>query len=92
MPHYYCPCGAVLASGTTVRSSKSSCLRLFMSIRTMKSVTTAAKVCNTCRTAYYTWKNNNPDFGDIFSRVERELSDVDALVDSDSVNERIVFF
>ena len=89
MPHQYCRCGALLPSGATIRSLKSPCLRLFMSIRTMKPVATETKVGSNCRTLYYTWKNNNPEFGDIFSRVERELSDVDALVDSDSVNEYI---
>ena len=92
MPHHYCPCGAVLASGTTLRLLKSPCLRLFISIRTMKSVTSDTSVCNACRAAYYRWKNNNPDFGEVFSRVEKELLDVDALVDSDSVNKRIVSF
>ena len=86
MPHHYCPCGALLTGGSTVRSSKSPCLRLFISIRTNKSISPETKVCNACRTAYYTWKTNNPEFGNIFSRVEKELSDDEEVVDTNSVN------
>ena len=51
MPHHYCPCGVSLATCSTVRQAKSSCLRLFISIRTNKSISPETKVCNTCRTA-----------------------------------------
>jgi hypothetical protein len=81
MPHHYCPCGALLTSGSAVRFSKSPCLRLFISIRTNKSISPETKVCNACRNAYYTWKTNNPEFGNIFSRVENEL-----FVDGEVVN------
>ena len=70
MPHEYCPCGLLLSKSSTVRSSKSSSLQLFISIRTMKSVFSDTKVWNTCRTAYYNWKTSNPEFGDIMSRIE----------------------
>ena len=77
MPHDYCPCGALLTGCSTVRSLKPVCLRLFMSIRTMKYVSPEQKLCNACRTSYYVWKNKNPEFGKIFSRLEEELSDVE---------------
>ena len=86
MPHHYCPCGVSLASCSTVRQAKSSCLRLFISIRTNKSISPETKVCNTCRTAYYTWKNNNLEFGNIFLRIEKELSDDEEVIDTNSVN------
>ena len=45
------------------------------------------KVCNTCRTAYYKWKTSNPEFGDIFSRIENEyLKNTDINRDTNSVN------
>ena len=82
MPHHYCPCGHLLTGGTTIRPLKSPCLRLFMSARTMKSVSPEEKVCNACRTAYYAWKNKNLEFGNIFSRIEQELLDVEEVVDA----------
>ena len=92
MPHDYCPCGAVLTGCSTIRSLKYPCLRLFMSIRTMKRISTEQKVCNTCRTSYYVWKNNNPEFGKIFSRLEEELSNVSASTEITTVNRKTLFF
>jgi hypothetical protein len=86
MPHYYCPCGASFGTCSTVRPSRSPCLRLFMSIKTNKSISSETKVCNACRTAYYTWKKNNPEFENIFLRLEKELSDVEEIIDTNSVN------
>ncbi|CAF1477527.1 unnamed protein product [Rotaria magnacalcarata] len=42
-------------------------------MRTMNSVSCETKVCNACRTAYYNWKSNNAEFGDILSRIDNEL-------------------
>ena len=92
MPHDYCPCGAVLTGCSTIRSLKYPCLRLFMSIRTMERISTEQKVCNTCRTSYYVWKNNNPEFGKIFSRLEEELSNVSASTEITTVNRKTLFF
>jgi hypothetical protein len=92
MPHYYCPCGSVVAEGSSARSLKSPCLRLFMSIRTMKCVSPEDKVCNACRGAYYTWKNKNSEFNNIFSRIEQELSDVEGVINTNSVNKSFFFF
>ncbi|CAF4038104.1 unnamed protein product [Rotaria magnacalcarata] len=77
MPHEYCPCGLVLYRSSTVRPLKTPCLRLFMSIRTMKTVTPETKICNACRTAYYDWKSRYPEFGNIFRRIEEELAEPD---------------
>ncbi|CAF5013088.1 unnamed protein product, partial [Rotaria sp. Silwood1] len=87
MPHLYCPCGALLTGGSTIRSLKPPCLRLFISIRTMKYVSPEEKVCNACRTAYYNWKSNNPEFGCIFSRIEQELSDAEEVMNMNSNDE-----
>ena len=87
MPHEYCPCGLLLSKSSTVRSSKSPSIQLFMSIRTMKSVSSDTKVCNTCRTAYYNWKTSNPEFEDILSLIENEyLKNTDIDGDTNSVN------
>lgn len=75
MPHYYCPCGSRLERVSTAYSLKSPCLRLFLSIKTMQPVSAETKICNPCRVAYYKWKKNNPDFGDVLSRIEQEVSD-----------------
>ena len=91
MPHYYCPCGSVVAGGSAERTLKCSTVRSFISIRTMQSISPEAKVCNTCRGAYYTWKNNNPEFGDIFSRVEQESSDTEEVINPNSVNKNEFF-
>ncbi len=92
MPHLYCPCGGLLTGSSTIRSLKPPCLRFFISIRTMKSVSPEEKVCNACRTAYYIWKTNNPEFGNIFSRIEQESSDVEQMMDVKAVNEKKFFF
>ncbi|CAF3738236.1 unnamed protein product [Rotaria socialis] len=88
MPQYYCPCGSILNPNSTVRFLKSPSLRLFVSIRTMKSASPETKVCNVCRTAYYTWKSNNAEFGNIFSRIEEETTDVEEMINMHS-NESI---
>lgn len=85
MPHSYCPCGVLLSQCSTVRPLKSPCLRLFVSIKTAKCVTPETKICNACRTAYYTWKNNYPEFGNILTRIEVDLSNNEAVADKISV-------
>ncbi len=75
MPHYYCPCGSLIERVGTGRPLKSPCLRLFVSIRTLKSLSPDTKVCNACRAAYYVWKKANTKFENILSRVEHQLSD-----------------
>ena len=71
------------------RAAKSPCLRLFISIKTMQPVSPDTKVCDSCRAAYYGWKKNNPDFGDILSRIEEEVSNDDgSFIDGSSVNEQ----
>ncbi|CAF3796636.1 unnamed protein product [Rotaria magnacalcarata] len=54
----------------------------------MKSVSPETKVCNVCRTTYYTWKSNNAEFGNIFSRIEEEMTDVEEMINVNS-NESI---
>ena len=76
----------------TVRPMKSVCLRLFISIRTMKSVIPEEKVCDACRTTYYVWKNNNAEFGNLFSRIEEELPNVEEVIYIDSVEEKVFLY
>ena len=90
MPHSYCLCGSVLDGIFSARPSKSPCWLLFISIRTMKLISPEGKVCDACRKAYYTWKDNNGEFGNI-SRIEQELSDVEEAVNGNSINEKLFF-
>ena len=85
MPHEYCPCGLLLYRSSAVRVLKNPCLRLFVSIRTMKAVTPETKVCNGCCTAYYSWKSRYSEFGNIFARVEEELAELDVITNIESV-------
>ena len=48
-------------------------------------------MCDICRRAYYTEKNNNDEFGNIFSLIEQELSDVEGIINTTSVNEKMFF-
>ena len=75
MPHRHYPCGSLLKPKATFRSLSSPTLRLFVSIRTAKSVSVATKICNSCRHSFYTWKHANPDFGDILSTIESRYQD-----------------
>ena len=87
MPHEYCPCGLLLSKSSTVQSSKSPSLQLFISIQTMKLVPSDIKLCNTCRTTYYNWQTSNPEFRDILYRIENEyLKNIDINGNTDSVN------
>ena len=52
-----------------------------MSIRTLKSVTSDAKICNICRHLYNKWKSENPEFEIILSRFESDTFGVNAVND-----------
>ena len=56
----FCPCGTRLDRTSANRSLKSLCLRMFMSIASMKLLASDRKVCNVCRHLYNKWKNENP--------------------------------
>ena len=56
----------------------------------MKSLSSEEKVCNACRTAYYVWKTNNAEFGNLFSRIEGELSNGEEAVNIDPAKEKII--
>ena len=53
----------------------------------MKFVSPETKIYNTCCTSYYTWENNYPDFRNILTRIELELSNSEPVVDREAVNE-----
>ena len=74
MNDHCCPCGVRLDRSAAVRPLNSPCLRMFMSIRTMKSITCDMKVCNICRHLYNKWKNENSEFSAILNRLENEIS------------------
>ena len=85
MDDRYCLCGSRLDRSSSVRPLKSPCMRMFMSIRTLKSVASDAKICNVCRHLYNKWKNENSEFGTILSRLESDMVDTNSFGD-DSVN------
>ncbi len=80
-----CPCGARLDRSSAIRSLKSPGLRMFMSTRTMTSLTSDNKVCNICRHLHTKWKKENPEFSPIITRLEGDMND-DSDVDDISVN------
>ena len=47
----------------------------------MKNISNDTKVCESCRGAYYSWKRSSSEFGDLFSKIELEMSDD---IDSDT--------
>ena len=49
MDDRFCPCGTRLDRSSATRSLKWPCLRMFLSIRSMKSLANDSKVCNVCR-------------------------------------------
>ncbi len=92
MPHHYCPCGFRLGGISSARSLKSPCLRLFVSIKTMQVVSAETKVCDSCRSAYYGWKKQNLEFGDLLSRIEQEeFVGIDNSFDMNEVIEILLF-
>ncbi|CAF4454588.1 unnamed protein product [Rotaria magnacalcarata] len=53
----------------------------------MQSISSETRVCDACRSAYYKWKRQNPDFGDLLSRIEEEeLAEADDNVDMNQNN------
>ena len=79
-----CPCGIRLNRSSATRPLKSPCLRMFMSIRMMKSLTSEMKVCNVCRILYRKWKQENPEFRNILNLLETdrdEFDDNDTIID-----------
>ncbi len=81
----YCPCGTRLDRTSAIRPLKSPCLRMFMSIRTMKSLTIDTKICNPCRMEFIKWKKENSEFEMILNRVESDMADGNSF-DNNSVN------
>ncbi|CAF1616233.1 unnamed protein product, partial [Didymodactylos carnosus] len=47
--------------------------RMFVSIRVLKTLPSHTKVCNKCRQSYAYWKRCNPEFTNIFDRIEEEF-------------------
>ena len=82
-----CPCGARLDRSSATRSLKSSCLRMFLSIRSMKSLANDSKVCHVCRHLYNKWKNENSEFSSILTRLEHDM-----MVENDNDDDDSVFF
>ena len=68
-----CPCGTRLDRSSATRSLKSPCLRMFLSIRSMKSLANDSKVCNVCRHLYNKWKNETSEFSSILTRLEHDM-------------------
>ena len=78
----HCPCGARLDRSSSVRPLKSPCLRMLMSMRTMKSLTSQTMVCNVCRHSYDKWKKENNEFSTILTFLETNMVEVN----EDSLN------
>lgn len=47
----------------------------------MQTISNDTKICESCRGAYYTWKRINPEFGDLFAKIELDMSEY---IDSDT--------
>ncbi|CAF1651430.1 unnamed protein product, partial [Didymodactylos carnosus] len=47
--------------------------RMFVSIRVLKTLPSHTKVCNKCRQSYAYWKRCDPEFTNIFDRIEEEF-------------------
>ncbi len=80
-----CPCGVRLDRTSAVRPLTSPCFRMFMSIRTIKCLTSDSKVCNNCRMLFVKWKKENSDFDMMLTRVESDMAD-DGNFNDNSVN------
>ena len=74
MPFQYCPCGKRLEHSSIGRPLKLPFLRLFLSIRMMEPISAVAKICGSCRGLYYDWERRNPDFDNVLSRIDGEVS------------------
>ncbi|CAF3756561.1 unnamed protein product [Rotaria magnacalcarata] len=80
-----CPCGARLDRSSCVRPLKSPCLRMFMPIRTLKSLSSDQKVCNACRHSYIKWKSENSEFSAMLDHFENDMVVINDDANSDSV-------
>ena len=40
----------------------------------MEPISADAKICGSCRGLYYDWKRRNPDFDNVLSRIDGEVS------------------
>ncbi|CAM4955870.1 unnamed protein product [Rotaria socialis] len=78
------PCGAHLDCSSCVRPLKSPCLRMFMSIRTLKSLSTDQNVCNVCRHSYIKWKSENSAFSAMLDHFENDIVVINDDANSDS--------
>lgn len=87
----YCPCGARLNRSSAVRSLRSPFFRMFMSIRSMKTLTGATKVCNICRHLYNKWRRENLEYSGAFDYMESGDSEVEE-TDTNSVRRKVQFF
>ncbi|CAF4506821.1 unnamed protein product, partial [Didymodactylos carnosus] len=68
-----CSCGARLFRASSFRRLASPVFRMSVSIRVLKTLPSHAKVCNKCRQSYAYWKRCNPEFTNIFDRIEEEF-------------------
>ncbi|CAF1651626.1 unnamed protein product [Adineta ricciae] len=74
-----CPCDARLNRSTAVRSLGSPFFRVFMSIRTMKTLKSTTKVCNICRHLYSKWRRENPEFSSMVNIMDGDDSEIEAI-------------
>jgi len=81
-----CPCGARLDRSSAVRSLASPFFRMFMSIRTMKSLASTTKVCNGCRYSYKKWRRENPEYSGIVGYMDSGDSEIEGS-DTNSVRD-----
>ena len=82
-----CPCGARFDRSSSVRPLRSPSLRMFISIRTLKSLSSDRKVCNVCRHLYDKWKRENLEFSSILDRLENDI----VVNDDDQTNDSVIF-
>ena len=50
---------------------------MFLSVRTLEVVPEDAKVCNSCRSAYYQWRRKTPEYDEILTRLNGEMSHIE---------------
>ncbi|CAF4092012.1 unnamed protein product, partial [Rotaria magnacalcarata] len=58
---------------------------MFMSIRTLKSLSNDQKVCNVSRHLYITWKNENSEFSLILDHFQNDMVMIDDDANGDLV-------
>ncbi|CAF2181319.1 unnamed protein product, partial [Rotaria magnacalcarata] len=79
-----CLCGTRLDHSPCVRPLKSPCLRMCMSIRTLKSLSNDQKVPNVCRHLYMKWKSENSEFSSMLDHFENDMVVINDDANSDS--------